>query len=120
MPLSMLRRSRRWRGALRFDDGSSIARRPEKLSALIRPAPTSSASASSSSTRSSRVPPSISSKNDAPCCARYSATTCAREDKAGASAEAFDPSELHSARSEEHTSELQSPVHLVCRLLLEK
>src|SRR5438876_2307416 len=28
-----------------------------------------------------------------------------------------DPS---SSRSEEHTSELQSPVHLVCRLLLEK
>src|SRR6266581_7619378 len=28
---------------------------------------------------------------------------------------------LHPAdRSEEHTSELQSPVHLVCRLLLEK
>src|SRR5690348_17903176 len=26
----------------------------------------------------------------------------------------------YSARSEEHTSELQSPVHLVCRLLLEK
>src|SRR5438552_6153188 len=26
----------------------------------------------------------------------------------------------HSARSEEHTSELQSPDHLVCRLLLEK
>src|SRR5690348_17646130 len=26
----------------------------------------------------------------------------------------------HSNRSEEHTSELQSPVHLVCRLLLEK
>src|SRR5690348_15121058 len=26
----------------------------------------------------------------------------------------------HLARSEEHTSELQSPVHLVCRLLLEK
>src|SRR5690348_18006585 len=25
-----------------------------------------------------------------------------------------------SCRSEEHTSELQSPVHLVCRLLLEK
>src|SRR5690348_18202329 len=25
-----------------------------------------------------------------------------------------------SGRSEEHTSELQSPVHLVCRLLLEK
>src|SRR5438876_5096381 len=29
---------------------------------------------------------------------------------------AFTPKE----RSEEHTSELQSPVHLVCRLLLEK
>src|SRR4051794_41263368 len=27
---------------------------------------------------------------------------------------------LASGRSEEHTSELQSPVHLVCRLLLEK
>src|SRR5690348_17552151 len=34
------------------------------------------------------------------------------------------PSPLHpprqATRSEEHTSELQSPVHLVCRLLLEK
>src|SRR5258708_28510465 len=28
--------------------------------------------------------------------------------------------ECFSARSEEHTSELQSPDHLVCRLLLEK
>src|SRR5438876_2566342 len=28
--------------------------------------------------------------------------------------------ELDIERSEEHTSELQSPVHLVCRLLLEK
>src|SRR5690554_7705192 len=27
---------------------------------------------------------------------------------------------VEKARSEEHTSELQSPVHLVCRLLLEK
>src|SRR5690348_18183683 len=27
---------------------------------------------------------------------------------------------LGAVRSEEHTSELQSPVHLVCRLLLEK
>src|SRR5690348_772520 len=27
---------------------------------------------------------------------------------------------MNSDRSEEHTSELQSPVHLVCRLLLEK
>src|SRR5438876_11890357 len=28
--------------------------------------------------------------------------------------------QAHVDRSEEHTSELQSPVHLVCRLLLEK
>src|SRR5258708_23259590 len=28
--------------------------------------------------------------------------------------------QIHFARSEEHTSELQSPDHLVCRLLLEK
>src|SRR2546422_1264623 len=27
---------------------------------------------------------------------------------------------LRASRSEEHTSELQSPLHLVCRLLLEK
>src|SRR5690348_18084433 len=34
----------------------------------------------------------------------------------------FDPygRRRESERSEEHTSELQSPVHLVCRLLLEK
>src|SRR5690348_17446791 len=30
------------------------------------------------------------------------------------------PTDIASTRSEEHTSELQSPVHLVCRLLLEK
>src|SRR5690348_17999390 len=30
------------------------------------------------------------------------------------------PLKLATTRSEEHTSELQSPVHLVCRLLLEK
>src|SRR5690348_18060653 len=30
------------------------------------------------------------------------------------------PDERPVERSEEHTSELQSPVHLVCRLLLEK
>src|SRR5687768_17902131 len=29
-------------------------------------------------------------------------------------------SDLHGTRSEEHTSELQSRLHLVCRLLLEK
>src|SRR5258708_14739758 len=30
------------------------------------------------------------------------------------------PPGAHASRSEEHTSELQSPDHLVCRLLLEK
>src|SRR5438876_12174333 len=30
------------------------------------------------------------------------------------------PRRTRARRSEEHTSELQSPVHLVCRLLLEK
>src|SRR5690348_17774492 len=32
----------------------------------------------------------------------------------------FEQNGLVELRSEEHTSELQSPVHLVCRLLLEK
>src|SRR5439155_23163725 len=40
------------------------------------------------------------------CCARTSANRC--------------NSAWHSIRSEEHTSELQSRGHLVCRLLLEK
>src|SRR2546426_2143199 len=31
-----------------------------------------------------------------------------------------EPDMVHSRRSEEHTSELQSPCNLVCRLLLEK
>src|SRR2546426_4666960 len=35
-------------------------------------------------------------------------------------AQAPHPSLGHHARSEEHTSELQSPCNLVCRLLLEK
>src|SRR5690348_17775794 len=39
--------------------------------------------------------------------------------EAGRPAAASTPAAV-SARSEEHTSELQSPVHLVCRLLLEK
>src|SRR2546422_4473286 len=37
-------------------------------------------------------------------CTRYTAATCQRRNR----------------RSEEHTSELQSRLHLVCRLLLEK
>src|SRR5258708_12673515 len=43
-------------------------------------------------------------------------------DSLAAMTAAFDWSESHDIlwRSEEHTSELQSPDHLVCRLLLEK
>src|SRR5258708_14581485 len=47
----------------------------------------------------------------------------ARDDRAEAKALAEESLALFSAvgnRSEEHTSELQSPDHLVCRLLLEK
>src|SRR5438552_11125652 len=44
-------------------------------------------------------------------CAEFSAASRSGSARARAS---------HGARSEEHTSELQSPDHLVCRLLLEK
>src|SRR5205807_3423261 len=40
-------------------------------------------------------------------------------DEAAIAAERLEPVE-HQLRSEEHTSELQSPCNLVCRLLLEK
>src|SRR5690348_18437985 len=48
------------------------------------------------------------------------ATEAARQGEPGGAG--ADDDDLHQAasRSEEHTSELQSPVHLVCRLLLEK
>src|SRR5258708_14611210 len=38
----------------------------------------------------------------------------------GTNADSGDGLDVSSGRSEEHTSELQSPDHLVCRLLLEK
>src|SRR5690348_17456263 len=44
----------------------------------------------------------------------------ARLRHAGEAPEPARPSGADAGRSEEHTSELQSPVHLVCRLLLEK
>src|SRR5258708_27270785 len=46
----------------------------------------------------------------------FSFCTIARGVPAGANT----PPQLEKSRSEEHTSELQSPDHLVCRLLLEK
>src|SRR5256885_14457185 len=43
-----------------------------------------------------------------------------REPAEESAPEALDPTPLCQERSEEHTSELQSPCNLVCRLLLEK
>src|SRR5207244_9749137 len=40
--------------------------------------------------------------------------------RVGQSGQAVQVAQVQSPRSEEHTSELQSPDHLVCRLLLEK
>src|SRR2546422_11586230 len=54
---------------------------------------------------------------------RYTPATFNRMSKKGGRKEGpctFEMIELANARSEEHTSELQSRLHLVCRLLLEK
>src|SRR5258708_9944770 len=53
------------------------------------------------------------SRSNSASCLRVSARCCAAPVSS-------DPPKLPSPRSEEHTSELQSPDHLVCRLLLEK
>src|SRR5256885_7106886 len=47
-------------------------------------------------------------------------TLCHAPAAAGPLPDAGRPCRLSGARSEEHTSELQSPCNLVCRLLLEK
>src|SRR5437764_11207827 len=47
-------------------------------------------------------------------------TVAAARGSAGASSRAFFAYWSALSRSEEHTSELQSPMYLVCRLLLEK
>src|SRR5690348_17810773 len=52
---------------------------------------------------------------DGPC----AALVLARGEKADEVEERVARADEAGARSEEHTSELQSPVHLVCRLLLE-
>src|SRR5690348_17854768 len=51
---------------------------------------------------------------------RLSAWTAAGVAEANSSGWVKSPTPGATLRSEEHTSELQSPVHLVCRLLLEK
>src|SRR5947208_6073342 len=50
-----------------------------------------------------------------PICQRRRCARRARDDRAAVGSRGHDDE-----RSEEHTSELQSPDHLVCRLLLEK
>src|SRR5690348_17600795 len=54
----------------------------------------------------------------------HQASRLGSADSAGASTQTHSPLQAtkdgRMPRSEEHTSELQSPVHLVCRLLLEK
>src|SRR5207244_12946192 len=60
-----------------------------------------------------------------PICAQPGLATLHQPDNAGAPPLGTDCTRhvsgvSHSQRSEEHTSELQSPDHLVCRLLLEK
>src|SRR5258708_8889553 len=59
-------------------------------------------------------------RSPAPTCpTRCRARTCRRSAPSSRTTANF-PHTQKSIRSEEHTSELQSPDHLVCRLLLEK
>src|SRR5690348_17773497 len=62
-----------------------------------------------------RSPPSATTPITTTSTARSSTGTGARTTSSSSAAVA-----VAEERSEEHTSELQSPVHLVCRLLLEK
>src|SRR5690348_17828083 len=50
----------------------------------------------------------------------FPSTRSRRSPRARSPRSAPNPPPSAGGRSEEHTSELQSPVHLVCRLLLEK
>src|SRR2546426_8922483 len=70
-------------------------------------------------------PPSRERCNLTPKCPCPSATYTAPSRRSGSTIEALSARNAarviaHRARSEEHTSELQSPCNLVCRLLLEK
>ena len=102
-PISATPRRRRACADDRFAAGTSSARRPAKLSQLTRPRTTSSASASSSSAGSRRTPSAISSKNDAPCAARCSATRRAREPSSASSAR-LGASRVHSGAARRGSS----------------
>src|SRR3989442_3890771 len=55
-----------------------------------------------------------------PCRARYTTFVPVPQPRSSARPDGCDDTKRSSSRSEEHTSELQSRPHLVCRLLLEK
>src|SRR5690348_17561951 len=67
--------------------------------------------------RSSDLPENTSATHSAPAAA---SAPCSPPPGLNANTSTTSTSSEQGARSEEHTSELQSPVHLVCRLLLEK
>src|SRR5438552_9661380 len=62
----------------------------------------------------------ISSSSAASRVRAVSCTTCTARDRSGSGSARLSRATRVARRSEEHTSELQSPDHLVCRLLLEK
>src|SRR2546422_1528188 len=69
--------------------------------------------------RPSRTPSARERAGDNPSAAKATATAivaCSRKSRRATSGQSSHPE----MRSEEHTSELQSRLHLVCRLLLEK
>src|SRR5438876_8759018 len=72
----------------------------------------------SSTRNASRTPAALSGKNIRP--NWHTTVSNERSSKGSLVASATCHSRRLAPRSEEHTSELQSPVHLVCRLLLEK
>src|SRR5947208_7982482 len=81
---------------------------PTRRSSDLREAATTSAS--NSTPRAASTPATTAAKRAAGTMFRAAST----------SSKAKTPENLARRRSEEHTSELQSPDHLVCRLLLEK
>src|SRR5256885_4197664 len=66
------------------------------------------------------LPISRNESRDTPSCARAASATSASCNPSATVNRNSVPRPSASARSEEHTSELQSPCNLVCRLLLEK
>src|SRR5207244_13052214 len=87
------------------------------FSLLTRPPPRSTLFPYTTLFRSSRRSSRIRSRASG---ARHAARAGARGSSCSRPASARGRARADAGRSEEHTSELQSPDHLVCRLLLEK